>query len=246
MPERLNSGSLGPTAILSNPPANLHTPFDSLLQAYVRDGGVRYRAWAANANNLTRLSKYIEALEDLDPETWSTTEALAFWINLYNAATLKLVLNHYPLKSIREIGGEKESPWNRTVVAVAGESLTLNQIENDIIRPRFGEGRIHFALNCAAIGCPPLAAHAYTGHDLEAQLETVTTATLAKPQWLTITADEIRVTKLFEWYEQDFVDDEGSLRDFLARYRQEDREVLLDEARKIVYMDYNWQLNEVN
>ena len=130
------------------------------------------------------------------------------------------------------------------MVTVAGRKLTLDAIENDVIRKEFGDARIHFAVNCASIGCPPLAIFAYSGKLLDAQLNENTQRALNDPNWVEITEDKILVTKIFDWYKGDFETDAGSVRKFIAKFRPADQQKIFDDSRKIETMDYNWNLNQ--
>jgi hypothetical protein len=153
---------------------------------------------------------------------------------------VQLVLEHAAVSSIREIGGPDKSPWQRIVVRVVGRELSLDAIEHEIVRPRFGDPRVHFALNCAARGCPPLRAEAYTGERLQVQLDAATRAALNDPQFVDASqcgseAGVLRLSRIFEWYADDF----GELRAFLDRYRAEP----IAAECSIEYMDYDWALN---
>ena len=223
---------------------NLHQSFDELLQNYVHGNRFDYEGIFNNKKDLQQLFDYVDLLEKQNPASWEKNDALAFWINLYNAATLELVLQNYPLKSIKDIGGLFSSPWKREVVTVAGRKLTLDAIENDVIRKEFGDARIHFAVNCASIGCPPLAIFAYSGKLLDAQLNENTQRALNDPNWVEITEDKILVTKIFDWYKGDFETDAGSVRKFIAKFRPADQQKIFDDSRKIETMDYNWNLNQ--
>ncbi len=226
------------------PPEQLHQPFDILLQLYVKNNRFDYAAIHKNQEDLQRLRAYVQTLEKQDPSGWERAHALAYWINLYNAATLMLVLDHYPVKSIKDIGGLFSSPWKKEVVTVNGQKRSLDEIENAIIRKQFQDARIHFALNCASLGCPPLASRAYTGDQLEAQLEAATARVLNDTNWVRITPKALQLSRIFDWYEEDFVKAAGSVREFIARYRRDDRDKIWDKNRKIEYLDYNWQLNQ--
>lgn len=225
--------------------AGIHAPYDEILQKYVVGTRFDYEAISKNPADLEKLHGYVDFLETLNPEEMSRNDALAYWINLYNAATLELVLKNYPVKSIKAIGWYIFSPWEKNVVKVNGQWLTLNQIENEIIRPRFKDARIHFALNCASIGCPPLANHAYVGAKLDQQLDAAVRRALNDDHWVRVETDRILLTAIFNWYQQDFVEYAGSVRQFIARYREKDKQAILDESRPLEYMDYNWNLNKV-
>ncbi len=221
----------------------LHQPFDQLLQKYVVNGLVKYDDLHRAKKDVALLRDYVHSLEQINPEKMNKKEALAYWINLYNAVTLRLIIDNYPVGSIKDIGGIFSSPWKKKLVIVNGKNLTLNQIENEIIRPKFKDARIHFALNCASIGCPPLAAHAYQAGSLDRQLDKASKIALSQENWLKIDKS-IRVSKIFNWYGQDFIDYSGSVRQYLARYRPDLRETILDEKKSLKFMDYNWDLNK--
>lgn len=225
---------------------DLHRPFDILLRIYVKDFRFDYTRILNNPRDLQRLSDYIDNLELLDPVDWSREDALAYWINLYNAATLELVLKRYPVKSIKKIGGLFSSPWKKKVVKVAGKELSLGEIEDNIIRSQFNDPRTHFAINNAAISCPPLRNEAFIGETLDAQLDNAVKAALAEDMWLEITDLEIRTNKVFDWHKKDFQKSAGSIREFISKYRERDKTAILDETRKLKYHKYNWDLNKLN
>ncbi len=143
--------------------------------------------------------------------------------------------------SIKDIGGfMKKSPWKRELVTVAGRKLTLNNIENDIIRPDFGDARIHFALNCASIGCPPLSDEAYAADRLSEQLDAACRVALNRDQWVQVDENKLKLTKIFDWYGGDFEKDGGSVLDFVRRYRTE---TIPEGNLEIDFMSYDWSLN---
>lgn len=241
------AGFAFPPAAISSAPAADHSVFDTLLKRYVRGSSVDYKSWSENAQDWGALRGYIGALEGAQPSQMERSDALAFWINLYNATTLNLILDNYPVKSIKDIGGALSSPWKKELVAVEGKKLTLNQIENDIIRPSFLEPRIHFALNCAAKSCPPLRAGAFAGPDLEGQLEEQTRTFLGEAGTNYVgPKGELHLSKIFEWYGDDFKEAKGSVVDFVAPYFP----ALAARAPNskdpaVTFGDYNWKLNEV-
>jgi len=207
---------------------------------------VDYNSWSAHKQSLAHLKQYVASLEGFDPATLTREDEMAYWINLYNATTLRLILDAYPVDSIKDIGGLLRSPWKKDLVTVDGRSLSLNEIENDILRPRFQDPRIHFALNCAAVSCPPLAPFAFTGDKLDQQLEQVTQAAVVHPAFVSLdsSGDRVRVqlSKIFDWYAGDW-EEGGGVRGFLARYRPSDRALLLDADSRLEYNDYDWKLN---
>lgn len=228
---------------------SLHDDYDALLERYVVDDRwVDYAAWFRSDEDRARLQNYLDQMATADPATLGRDGTLAYWINLYNALTLDLILDHYPVGSIKDLGGLLTSAWEKELVEVAGRAFTLNQIENDVIRRRFEDPRIHFALNCAAFSCPPLAGFAFTADQLDEQLERVTRRALRDPTWVdpsrcrTYGKGTIRLSKIFDWYADDFGGEAG-IRGFLARYLPEAELPLQNEGCSLDYLDYDWSLN---
>lgn len=234
-----------PAQISAEEISNIHKSYDILLQLYVSDGRFDYNRMWNNEEDMQRLTEYIDTLETMNPADWSRNNALAYWINLYNAATIELVMKNYPIKSIKDIGGfMRKSPWNRKVVTVAGREMTLNDIE-DNISTQFQDARVHFALNNATVSYPPLSNRAYLGESLENQLEAACFMVLKDERWVKITDTEILVSQIFDWYKKDFIKSAGSVREFIAKYRKDEREAIMDATRELKFMDYNWDLNMV-
>ncbi|NOX46393.1 MAG: DUF547 domain-containing protein [Chlorobi bacterium] len=211
-----------------------HTAWNTLLQKYVSaDGVVNYREMKKEEDVL---NTYIGKLGKNTPEkTWGENEKLTYWINLYNASTVSLILKNYPLKSIREI----EKPWDIVFVKAGDKEYSLNDIEHEIIRKEFDEPRIHFALVCAAKSCPPLLNEAYDADKLDAQLHQQGVKFINNPKKNEIAVDNIKISKLFDWYKGDFTK-EGSLIGFLNGFAK----TKISADAKIGFMDYDWSLNE--
>ncbi len=232
-----------PGAIAGGPEEarELHGEFDRLLKLHVVGLGVDYATWHADEADVTALGRYVDELAAIDPADWSREDGLAYWINMYNAVTLRLILDNYPLDSIKDIGGLfNKSPWKRKLVEVGGRKLTLNDIENDIIRPTYEDARAHFAINCASIGCPPLRAEACLPELLDSQLDASCRLALNLDRWVSVTNNEVKITKIFDWYRGDFVADGASLLEFINRYRDEK---LPADTRGFGYLPYDWSLN---
>ena len=230
-----------PASLAEEPPS--HQVWTLLLQKHVDENGmVDYKAFLKDRG---QLKSYLQLLEENPPsEQWSDAEKLAYWINAYNAYTIDLVLEHYPVKSIKDIGSVIQipfvnSPWDVKFIGIGGKEYDLNNIEHNIIREEFEEPRIHFALVCAAISCPKLRREAYTAEELEDQLKEQTEDFLANPKRNKIEPNEVALSKLFDWYQGDFTE-EGSLIDFLNQYSP----VQIKEGAGIEYMEYNWSLNK--
>jgi len=219
-----------------------HSAFDALLGPYVDDDGlVDYLGLGRRQADLDR---YLASLAAAPFEELGRDEKLALWIDAYNAFTLKLILEHYPLKSIRDIPSAER--WDRVRWNVAGVEYSLNQIEHEQIRPKFREPRIHFALVCAAVSCPPLRREAYVGAQLDEQLEDQARRVHADGRFLRYAggAGRIELTSLYEWYGGDFEQIAGSVVDYAARYRP-DLAADLETGRRPTprFIDYDWSLN---
>ncbi|MBI1953869.1 MAG: DUF547 domain-containing protein [Candidatus Omnitrophica bacterium] len=246
-----------------------HDLYDRVLKEHVVDGRVDYARLQANREGLDR---YVASLAELQPRvygTWNEPTKIAFWINAYNAITLKVVLDHYPIRrglspaglafpanSIRQIPGV----WDRITHPVMGRPTTLDAIEHEILRGQFREPRIHMALVCAAKGCPPLRAEAYEGKHLNAQLDDQTSRFLASPAKFRMDRKQgvVWLSPIFQWFGDDFLkafgvpegfeDHAGSERAILAfvsRYvKSEDQSFLKTENYRVAYLGYDWSLNE--
>jgi hypothetical protein len=214
--------------------------FDRLLREHVAADGVRWAAWAASERDRAALARAVTAFAGMRPSELPDHARLAYWINLYNALTLQLVLEHYPVGSIREIGGPEDSPWKRELVTVEGRELSLDQIENAILRREFSEPRIHFALNCAARSCPPLRAEAFDAERLDEQLEEQTVRFLRDPRQNGVDEEgRVHLSRVFEWYAADFAKAGGSVAAWVQTYL--DGSAAGSEIR---YREYDWALND--
>lgn len=212
---------------------SLHNSFDNMLSQYVdQNGGVDYKSFK---NSQNELDTYLIELSKHKPgNNVSKNDKLAYWINLYNAATIQLVLKHYPIKSIRDIN--KGKPWDHKFIKVGKDTYSLNQIENDIIRPKFNEPRIHFAVNCAAKSCPPLLNKAWKGSTLNTELSKATKHFIKNKKYNTVNKESINISKIFEWYKSDF----GHIIRFINKYSV----VKVSNKAKMTYNEYNWNLNK--
>jgi hypothetical protein len=220
-----------------------HSRFDALLRSHVdADGLVDY---ARLKDTQAGLDAYIGSLAAAPFEELGRDEKLALLINAYNAFTLRLVLDHWPLASIRDIPFAQR--WDAPRWRLAGETLSLNQIENERIRPKFREPRIHFALVCAARGCPPLRTEAYTGARLEAQLADQTQRVHAAGRWLRFdpATRELLLTEIYKWYGSDFSQAAASVPEYVARFVPAVH-AALDAGRRVEvhWIPYDWCLNE--
>lgn len=240
-----------------------HSAWQQLLERHVRlidQGQASQVDYAGLAKDRELLASYLSSLASVrraDFTTWTAPQQLAFLINAYNAWTVELILTQYPdLDSIRELGSLFRSPWSRRFIPLLGEEVSLDYIEHELIRgpEGFGEPRIHFAVNCASIGCPALRPEAYVAERLEQQLEEATRLFLSDRSRNRLDGNTLRVSEIFDWYEEDFekgwrgTDTAGQ---FLARYKdalelpQSVVAALEQGDFRIRYLDYDWNLNAI-
>lgn len=220
-----------------------HSAFDRLLVDHVdADGFVDYHGLAERSADL---DAYVESLATAAFDELGRDERLALLINAYNAFTLRLILDHYPVESIRDIPGDER--WKAVRWNLAGETYSLDQIEHELVRPNFREPRIHFVLVCAAVGCPPLRPEAYTADRLEEQLEDQTRSAHLSDRWVRYRpgSNVIELTRLYEWYAGDFEQVAGSVLAWVARYRGDLATELKAGAEiEVRFLDYDWSLND--
>ena len=210
-----------------------HTTWNQLLKKHVSDQGkVDYLGFK---KDLTELNAYLDWLSNSKPsETWSKDQLMAFWINAYNALTIKLIVDRYPISSIKDI----YSPWNIKVITIANKKLSLNNIEHDILR-KMGDPRIHFGIVCASISCPKLQNEAFNTQNTNRLLNKASKEFLADSTKNELTTDAVELSKIFKWFAKDFKQ-EGSLIDFLNKFA----DIRIASDATISFKDYNWGLNE--
>jgi hypothetical protein len=236
-----------------------YADYESVLKTHVADGEVNYTDLK---NSSEKLDSFLDSAAGVSEEhfrAWSESQQLAFLINLYNAATLQLILDHFPVKSIKDIGGFFKGPWSLKIVRLFGGTVTLDNLEHDIIRKQYDEPRIHMALVCAAKSCPPLRSEAYVAAKLNEQLEDQSRRFLASPAGLAIDepARIVYLSSIFKWYGEDFVrgfapgdgfkgldKKENAMAHFIVQYKGPTQKAFLSAGGyKIRYLDYDWSLN---
>ena len=189
---------------------------------------------------------YINRLQAVQVTSLNQDEQLAFWINLYNAQTIRVILDNYPVDSIRSIktnAFDFKGPWNDASLTVEGETLTLDNIENRIVRPIFNDPRIHYALNCAAIGCPNLRAQAFKGAGLNAVLDTQARTFINNPRAIKTEDGRIIASRIFLWYKKDYGDSEEDILSHIRQYANPELLQSLQGATNIDVYEYDWALN---
>ena len=230
-----------------------HGPWQDILDAYVDPDslGVNvfdYAALAASPDDAARLAGYLEYLEGIDPRDYCRAEQMAYWINFYNALTVKIVLDAYPVDSIREIhqgAVPLTGPWGDVCANVAGRDLTLNQMEHDILRPIWRDKRIHYAVNCAAYGCPHLIDTAFTAANTGSLLEAGARAYVNSPRGVDVVDDGfIVLSSIYKWYPQDFGGTEETLIEHLIHYADGDLAAFLRGFEGAIDYHYDWKLNQ--
>ena len=218
-----------------------NTIYAELLGKYVKDGVVNYQGFK---NEESVLDKYLKALEEVDSKILSRNEQFAFYVNAYNAWTIKLILSGYPgIKSIKDLGSLFKSPWKKKICRIDGEIITLDDIEHNILRPRFKDPRVHFAINCAAKSCPPVRSEPYRGGELDQQLDEMTRAFINDLERNRLENHTLYVSSIFKWFAEDFNKD---IVGFFLKYAKGDLKEQLEankEKIRVKYLDYDWSLN---
>lgn len=240
--------------IVFNPKATQtinHQAWNQFLKKYVSTNPqgitvVNYQG--VSQKDKQALKNYIQSLEQVQIDQYNRPEQMAYWINLYNAETVDLILQHYPVKSIVNIdlsqGFFSHGPWGANVVKVEGRKLSLNDIEHRILRPIWNDPRIHFAVNCASIGCPNLQQQAFTAKTLEAQLNQGAANYINNPRGMSIKDGKLYASKIFDWYGKDFGGTQQDIINFAKIYAKPKLKAQLATVNHISGTSYDWNLNE--
>ena len=226
-----------------------HSLFDELLKKHVVKGMVDYDSFGQAGP----FNDYLASLEHADVSKLSERERLAFWINAYNAYTIELINKYEERASIKNIsegiGFERtKGPWKEPIVKAAGKTYSLDEVENGIIRKQFREPRIHFALVCAAMSCPPLRSEAYTGAKLDAQLDSQARTFVldeARGSRVDVKNAAVHASRIFDWYKDDFGGSDAAIAQYIAQYYPVSpaKQLLLGGHFKLEFLDYDWTLN---
>jgi hypothetical protein len=232
-----------------------HSAWDRLLEAHVKPGSdglnrVAYASWKKDGH--AALKAYVADLQRVDVARLDRPEQFAFWANLYNARTIDIVLDKYPVKSIKDInlgGGLKSlvtgGPWQAKVVKVGGQDLSLDDIEHGIMRPIFKDPRVHYAVNCASVGCPNLMTEAFTGARLEALLDTGARAFVNHPRGVRVAGGKVTASSIYSWFQVDFGGSAEGVLAHVRRYAGRELAKSLVGVSTIADYDYDWTLNDV-
>lgn len=244
-----SEGARATLSACSAAPAADHACWTGLLQRYVKAGPddvnrVDYAAWAASEDDRARLEAYLDGFDALDFEALSRDAAFAAWVNLYNALTVAHILERYPVDSIRD-GYLFSGPWKDVTISAGGRTVSLDAIEHDILRQQWDEPRIHYAVNCASIGCPDLKPTAWVAGTLEADLDAAARAYINHPRGVRPVEGGVRVSRIYKWFREDFGGSEAGVIAHLKTYAGPDLAAHLEEHPDVRGHAYDWSLNDV-
>ena len=227
--------------------------WDNLLAKYVRAGGdglnrVDYAAWKGNSADMSALNVVVNAFAAMPVSTLTKAEQFCVWANLYNALTLQVVLGRFPVRSIRDIKSSPLAmgPWKDKRITVQGKRLSLDDIEHNILRKQWREPRVHYAVNCASIGCPNLLRRGWRAETLEAELTAAARAFINSPRGVRVVrAGQVRVSSIYQWFKVDFGNSDAGVLAHLRQYAAPALATQLGNAR-IVGHDYDWSINAIS
>lgn len=229
-----------------------HAPWQELLDAYVTEHatGINrfdYAGLKANAEHRNKLSSYLLGLTQLDPRTLARDVQKAYWINLYNALTVFVIVGRYPVESIRDIksGLITPGPWEMELITIQGEKLTLDNIEHGILRPIWGDPRIHYAVNCASIGCPNLATEVYTAANMDSLLDAGAREYVNHRRGVDVVDEDFMViSSIYDWWILDYGGDDEGVLAHLVKYADDDLAAQLQDFAGAIDYEYDWDLNQ--
>jgi hypothetical protein len=229
-----------------------HGGWDSIVQRYVdasHPSGInRFKYNTVSPKDRQALKDYLHTMQMVAVSGLNLDEQKAYWINLYNALTADVILDHYPVKSIRDIdispGLFSNGPWDAKLLTIEGEKVSLNDIEHRILRPIWHDNRVHYAVNCASLGCPNLQPQAFTSRNLDTLLEKTARDFINHPRGVSLINNRLQVSSLYFWFEEDFGASEKGIIQHLRKYLSPENLKKLDAAQKGIRHQYDWSLNE--
>ncbi len=225
-----------------------HSAWDSFLGSYIietEDGRTIIRYGEVADGDKTLLKNYIMSLQEVNTAELTKEQAYAYWVNFYNALTVDLIVDNYPLKSIRDLGAFKRGPWDRKLVKLDGTSLSLNNIEHGILRVFWEDPRTHYAVNCASFGCPNLQGTAFTAENTDALLDIGARAYVNHPRGIEVNdRGRVKASSIYNWYKEDFGGNAQGVLEHVRLYSDDDLLVALEGKTKIDSYGYGWSLNE--
>ena len=229
-----------------------HKQWQDILNDYLKthsSGITRVDYKRLQTTGADELNSYLDSLLDIDPRDYSKKEQFAYWVNLYNAATVVLIIENYPIESITKIKDSILSfgPWDREWIEVGDDILSLNDIEHRILRPIWKDNRIHYAVNCASLSCPNLSNQAFTAENTETLLEKLAVEYVNHPRGTSIIKDRLYVSSIYDWYKDDFGSNNANLIAHLIQYAKPPLKAKLEGLKSQSYKDdYDWQLNDLS
>ncbi len=230
-----------------------HSAWNEFLMRYRQTGNdriVRVSYGTVTPDDHSTLDAYIEGLAGLPISSYTRDQQFAYWVNLYNALTVQIVLDAYPVDSILDIdisrGLFADGPWDAALLTIEGEEVTLNDIEHRILRPIWNDPRIHYVVNCASIGCPNLGTRAIAAGELETMLNDAARAYINSPRGARIEDGALVVSRIYDWFHEDFGEDEEAVIAHLRQYAEPGLEQALMARERIDSYEYDWALNDAN
>ncbi len=228
---------------LANQAQISHQEWQQLLDRYLVSQGenTRFRYSKVSPADKAKLKQYIQRLATLDPRQYRKAEQYAYWVNLYNAVTVDLILDHYPIKSITKLGGLFSfGPWDQNVLVINGKKLTLNDIEHRILRPIWQDPRTHYAVNCASLGCPNLQAKTFTADNTQTLLDSAAKTFINSKKGVTISGDNAQISSIYDWFAVDF-GGESQVFNHIRKYAPQYNSF----SGRVTY-HYDWSLNQAD
>jgi len=224
-----------------------HSLWQGILTKYVKinaDNSHAFDYANVSVNDQSKLGHYLTQLQKIDPRDYRKNEQLAYWVNLYNALIIDLVLKHYPLESVKEIGDGFTGPWNLELATVANTPISLNNIEHGILRPLWQDMRIHYVINCASIGCPDLPKKALSSTHIDAQLNAAAKRFINQKKAIDFGQNKLVLSSIYDWFSVDFGASQAMLFKHLIDYADLDLKQQLIQFKNTPEYAYNWKLNE--
>lgn len=227
-----------------------HKPFQVFLTQYIykHPSGINLVHYAkVTTDDKKHLADYLNNLSNIPISQYNRKEQLAYWINLYNALTIQLIVSHWPVKSITKLrlspGFFSFGPWDAKLITVEGQPISLNDIEQRILRPIWQDARVHYALNCASMSCPQLQPHPFTGTTANVMMNKAAKEYVNGPQGVTVTNKVLILSQIYQWYQTDFGADEKAVLYHIAQFARPELKQLLLTNQKPIHYQYDWQVN---
>jgi len=229
-----------------------HVDWNLILQRYVdanHPSGInRFKYSSISQKDRLALKSYLQKMQKMEVSSLNRNEQKAYWINLYNALTVDIIVDHYPVKSIRDIdispGLFSNGPWDAKLLKIEEQEVSLNDIEHRILRPIWQDNRIHYAVNCASLGCPNLLPQAYTSQNFDMLIEKAATDFINHPRGVSFTRNRLQVSSIYFWFQADFGDSEKGVIRHLKTYLSPEKVKQLNSMQKKMGHRYDWNLNE--